>query len=558
MKRIGLITTTLHASISEKTATPIVKPQFTHCAIVGRTGSGKTTGAILPNIAERIRLGHGVLVYDFKGNLHPQVKKLAYDHGRDMVVSLGQPWSPRINLIDGMTMKELSNMFEASSGMDKGNDGFWISQGKEVILPVIALFRYVRKTKEALAEWDMDCDFEIEYRGKSYRFDRTPSLKAVRDAMPTLQAMALFFEAATVFAKEIEGLYIKERFFEIELPNFQRTFQRLLEHLALFEDLSERFPADERDYRTNASIHTTALSMLEGLADNPAFNEDEFDVAEYLERGGVVVIDLQELTDTQIAYFTRTLFARFHGRFLHREATPVSIFIDEAQRVLVPGMDLPLDTMREARVDLFLAFQNAQVLQKKIGHDAFYALFGNLTSKILFASDLPFDGVDTSSLEPFGYVRREEDYQNVYMAEPLFVSEKEAFEAEWRYQKARKVRQMYRLELTEPMRQKYIFVYEPKIFQDGLLTLKTLSGARVRAPFVEADAMRKLQSFLAKMKSKAQAIERSVKTLEEVEKVTWPAKRPKRLKKRDPEDMVGEAIDQIIQDLEKKCDDSAA
>ena len=556
MNRIGLIPQTSHTPDYTPVA-PLVAPRFTHCAIVGRTGSGKTTGAVLPNIAERIRLGHGVLVYDFKGNLHPQVKKIAYDHGRETVVSLGQPWSPRINLIDGMTTKELSRMLDATSGMEKSRDGFWISQGKEIILSVIALFRHVAKLKEAMARLGMGCNFEIEHRHRTYGFDRTPSLKSVLDAVRSPDAMARFFEAAVQFAQGLENLYVDECFFEIESPNFQQSYHRLLEHLALFRDLSKRFPFGEIDYNTNRSIHTTVLSMLDGLADNPAFNEDGFDVASYLEGGGVVVIDLQELTDAQVAYFTHALFGRFHGRFQCPDAAPVSIFIDEAQRVLVPGMDLPLDTMREARVDLFLAFQNAQVLQEKIGRDAFFALFGNLTSKILFASDLPFDGVDTSGLEPFEYVRREDDYRTVRRADPLFVGAKEAFDAEWRYQKAHGVRGMYRLELARPMRRKYIYLYEPRLFQEGLLTLQTPSGARIHTPFVEAGDLRAVQSFRARMKSRSQAVEKALDEIERHESAPV-SRRIFPTKKREPAERAKQTLEEFKRELKRKADDSAA
>lgn len=55
----------------------IVNNDFTNTIFFGRTGSGKTSCAILPNIENRIQLNQGILVYDFKGNLHTQVKYLA-------------------------------------------------------------------------------------------------------------------------------------------------------------------------------------------------------------------------------------------------------------------------------------------------------------------------------------------------------------------------------------------------------------------------------------------------------------------------------------------------
>ena len=54
-----------------------VPKDFTNAMFFGRTGSGKTTGAILPVMEDRIKSDYGLLVYDFKGNLHLQTKYLA-------------------------------------------------------------------------------------------------------------------------------------------------------------------------------------------------------------------------------------------------------------------------------------------------------------------------------------------------------------------------------------------------------------------------------------------------------------------------------------------------
>ena len=63
-----------------QTVLPIVEDTFTNAICYGQTGSGKTTGFMLQNIENRIKLGHGILIYDFKGNFHEQVKVLASKH----------------------------------------------------------------------------------------------------------------------------------------------------------------------------------------------------------------------------------------------------------------------------------------------------------------------------------------------------------------------------------------------------------------------------------------------------------------------------------------------
>ena len=50
-----------------------IEEQFTNAICYGKTGSGKTTGFILPNIEKRIKNNHGVLVETLIGVTHQQI-----------------------------------------------------------------------------------------------------------------------------------------------------------------------------------------------------------------------------------------------------------------------------------------------------------------------------------------------------------------------------------------------------------------------------------------------------------------------------------------------------
>ena len=84
-----------------------VPKDFTNAIFFGRTGSGKTTGAILPVIQDRIKSDYGLLIYDFKGNLHLQTKYIANKFNRlDDVVEIGKPWGENINILKYLTTKQ--------------------------------------------------------------------------------------------------------------------------------------------------------------------------------------------------------------------------------------------------------------------------------------------------------------------------------------------------------------------------------------------------------------------------------------------------------------------
>ena len=52
----------------------IIPCNFTHAAIIGETGCGKTTSMIYPNLLDRMQRGHGIFVFDYKGCEEDAVK----------------------------------------------------------------------------------------------------------------------------------------------------------------------------------------------------------------------------------------------------------------------------------------------------------------------------------------------------------------------------------------------------------------------------------------------------------------------------------------------------
>ena len=73
-----------------------------------RTGSGKTSCVILPNIEDRIESDYGLLIYDFKGNLHLQTKYLAQKYNKlSDVIEIGKPWEKNINLCDYLSLNQI-------------------------------------------------------------------------------------------------------------------------------------------------------------------------------------------------------------------------------------------------------------------------------------------------------------------------------------------------------------------------------------------------------------------------------------------------------------------
>lgn len=76
-----------------------------------------------------------------------------------------------------------------------------------------------------------------------------------------------------------------------------------------------------------------------------------------------MIINAQGLKDNVIELMLNSTLSSMTRRISDEYKVPVSIFIDEAQRVLNSQTDLHADVLREAKVELILAFQNEDVLK---------------------------------------------------------------------------------------------------------------------------------------------------------------------------------------------------
>ena len=109
MATMGFLQT---SDITSPSTSEILTPvTFTHSIAFGQTGCGKTTGFIYPNLKHRISLGHGILLFDYKGKEHLSTKFLA-DRAKRLgdVVEIGKPWGESINLVQNMDEEELTTL----------------------------------------------------------------------------------------------------------------------------------------------------------------------------------------------------------------------------------------------------------------------------------------------------------------------------------------------------------------------------------------------------------------------------------------------------------------
>lgn len=117
--------------------------------VLGSTGSGKTSSAILPACRQLFKAGFAGLVIDIKGNLTEQIRRIAADCGRakDVVEFGTSRTARRVNILADLSSKEAYEFFKTlGSTMYQTDDHntYWHLQGIKIAADVLEALRAVK------------------------------------------------------------------------------------------------------------------------------------------------------------------------------------------------------------------------------------------------------------------------------------------------------------------------------------------------------------------------------------------------------------------------------
>lgn len=513
-----------------------IPTDFKHCKIIGETGSGKTSGFILPNLDERIKAGHGILLFDFKGNLHTSVKSLALQHGRlDQVVHIGTHiGGKRINLLEKMTDPEIERMLISTFGHSKENK-FWEQSSVKLALPILdALKQY----EELQKQWSFIADFYPDTFASPYiyiplwiirqKFSHT--IASLYRNASSRQALESFEGGLTKTLSVME-----DHFFEIQadLTVAQAKDEYLKELLddygqALYEFRNIVIDAtkeirDLNDIESKSNIpDSTILSLanpLARIAHSEFVNESEVYLPDQLNAGSIVILNSVTLPSSVLSPLLQSVFQELIARVYDKgKKVPITIFVDEAQRVIDQYLDLPIDILREAKVDLIVASQSDHALAHAMGETKFMNMNANLTKKFVMRSH------DHPELEPFEYQTNSDGYKGVHKAKPLFIPEEDLFEAEWKFQTMLGVFDDIELigDFMENIDEAYILVYVPRLWDRGQAKLQTISGKEYQVRFRNRGDQAKVREYFElqlrriKIKRQREARDQKIRNSKEI------------------------------------------
>ena len=383
----------LDSEVQEERTSILVPETFTHSIAFGQTGCGKTSSFIYPNLKNRLELGHGILLYDYKGKEHFSVKVLAEMAGRlGDVVEIGKPWGEKINLIQNMDEDELDKFFDVI--LKHGDDNkYWQNSAKSLGQSLLKVLKAIEGFANVYNSID-DSDIGEYIVAPGYDYPTKRTLASLVESCVTFEQLGEFVEKLDklVYRAQILIKQSAEKKFKNRL-DIKKTKSLYIELIGAKEKLNatigdtkkslKSFGKDSNENLTQNIMGSLTAPLL-SIAQNDMFNTNDFDVVSALNTGKIVIINVESLSNAEVESLNNTILYELSKRTKNMNINPISIFIDEVQRVISKNTDLPIDVFREAKVELFLATQNSSLLKEKLKEEKFDALMGNLTQKYYF------------------------------------------------------------------------------------------------------------------------------------------------------------------------------
>ena len=154
-------------------------------------------------------------------------------------------------------------------------------------------------------------------------------------------------------------------------------------------------------------------------------------------------------------------------RVNQKDLKPVSIVIDEAQKILNKDYLPETDVCRESRFEYILATQSEILLSNKLTENKYEELIANIVSIFTFAT------LDNELEEIHEY--KDSNYIT-YFAEPIFINDNDLFDVERKYQIDNEI-----LELVDyNEKEEFHLKFDAKLYEEDKVYKVYKTGDRVK------------------------------------------------------------------------------
>ncbi len=174
-------------------------------------------------------------------------------------------------------------------------------------------------------------------------------------------------------------------------------------------------------------------------------------MASLLNQGKIIIINTESFSMPILSSLLDQTLESLATRSKHNNVHPISIIIDEANRVLSSDSDIRIDVLRESKVEVIMATQNHEQMITKMGGDRWLSFAQNFNTRLHFL------GMGQGGR--FKVMNELNDQE--FEAQPMFFNEHDLDNIEWKYQSNHKFYNRY-LGNTE---HKIIAIYDHTLFE---------------------------------------------------------------------------------------------
>ena len=444
----------------------IIPCNFTHAAIIGETGCGKTTSMIYPNLLDRMQRGHGIFVFDYKGCEESAVKALAKRAGRlkDVVV-VGTFLGEKINLIKDISGRDFKN---TTSSLMKTIDSFWQEYGANLTLSIFNFLKALGEFTDIVGKHNIRGFAQAVRLSDAYPFN----IHTIRNLTQDILKFTEFLASVNGDLKlNLDQVVNEKKEVRLRLKDLLASKQNLIDIMGRF-DLTKA-KNEERvinDFR-NLSIMATVINEL---ADDETVNANKNSISQYLNEGKIVVFNAINSSSQTLAMLLDSFIPSFIKRAGGENLIPISLFLDETAKIAGKNSNFHEEILRQSKVELILAFQNESTLKKELGYDKYEALIGNMVDIYLMKNKSLFtigaDAVNCSKLKPFECLHDGE--RN--LLKPMFIDEIEKREATYEFELINKLQE----KILEKKAKGCVMKFNEWHFRNGQITLVDVKSGK--------------------------------------------------------------------------------
>lgn len=430
----------------------IVKKDFTNAICFGETGIGKTSSFILPNIEDRIKSNYGMIIFDYKGDMHLQIKYLAKKYNKlDKVLELGKQWGESINLVDFLNTKIIKDAYLELN--KKGMDGYWSIAASEVLGGV---FKILKIKKE------LDSIFNLP--NEPYQF----KLSTIHYVINRAENMSKFInhicenviEYKSILGKKIKKEKINNLDSKVYILNNHifriiNEMDMCLENLNNFKNYNEK-AAEEMYGKYGVLYHLNSgigESFLKSYINEDNENE-KLDILKALNNESIIIINCRSFDNITNVFLIKTIYELLFDRISmgQDKLHPVSIFVDEAHKIISEYTLPETSICRSINFEYIFSVQSEEMLINKIGTIPTKTLLTNVREQIYFVNNFEYK-INNKKTK----------------SDPIFISEEDLKKVELEYQIIKKIKEKY-MENSE----ENILVYDAKLEEENKCYVKNI------------------------------------------------------------------------------------